>query len=169
MNATIEETIERVERLYMKLTGARPQSTSQRTSIPPEADPIAHVQEQLTHMLSLVEQVVPRATPGWSPPAITWLEDKELVFAIDVPGVVASALQVRVTSTTLVVSGHRKPPWANAPRGIACDVALGAFERSFPLPGPVAAEQVTAQLDAGVLTIRCPRAAGVEQKISIGS
>lgn len=171
MNATIEETIERVERLYTKLTGAHPQTTDHHASIPPEVDPITHVQEHLAQMLSLVEQVVPRSTPRWSPPAISWIEDTDLVFAVDVPGTSARALSVRVTSSALIVSGQRKPPWGGSPRGIACDVALGAFERTFPLATPVAADQVCAQLDGGVLTIRCPRTTGVEpaHKISIGS
>lgn len=154
MNATIDETIDRVEQLYRALTGSRP-PTGRHTVIPPEADPVGHVQEQLGRMVSLVERFVPNAPPQWMPHATAWIHESDLMVALDVPGVLARDVEVRVDPAALVVRGLRRPPWAQPPKTVAlCDVALGTFARSFPLAVRVAPDHVSARLDDGVLTIR---------------
>jgi HSP20 family protein len=158
MNVTIDDTIEAVERLYTTLSGKRPSPSGPRVPIPPEADPVVHVQEQLDRMLSAVDWLAPRpapSAPAWIPHAVAWVHETDLVCAIDVPGVVARDLQVRVEPGAIVVTGQRRPPWAQPPRNVAaCDVPLGPFLRSFALANPIAPEQVSARLDDGVLTIR---------------
>lgn len=152
MNATIDETITRVEELFTMLVGKAPSTTS-RVPIPPEAEPVAHVEEQLGRLMSLVEQIAPRATTEmvmWRP--LAWLAREEsggVAIAIDVPGVAASDVQIRVTPNAIVVSGRRARP-----QGVACsEMLFGAFSRTFPLNARVASEQVSARLQDGVLTI----------------
>jgi HSP20 family protein len=158
MNPTIEETIERVERLYAALTGKHPsQSNGQRAQIPPEADPMVHVQEQLARLVSSVEQIAPSpaAAPAWIPRTVAWDDDNDLVLAIDAPGVLARDVVIRVEPFAIIVTGQRRTPWTQQPRTIAaCDALFGVFGRSFPLPGRVSPDQVSARLDDGVLTIR---------------
>jgi HSP20 family protein len=158
MTTTIDETIERVEHLYTALTGLRPPTTGRRAPIPPETDPILHVQDQLCAMVDAVERIVPSSAssaPAWVPRALAWVHESDLVLAIDVPGVLARDLQIRVEPFALVVSGRRRAPWARTPQAVpACDAPLGTFARSFPLPGRVGADQIGARLDDGVLTIR---------------
>lgn len=158
MNPTIEETIERVERLYAALTGKHPSQTNgQLAQIPPEADPMVHVQEQLARLVSSVEQIapIPSAAPAWIPRTVAWDHDGDVVFAIDAPGVLARDLVIRVEPFALVVTGQRRAPWTQQPRAaFACDALFGVFGRSFPLPGRVSPDQVSARLDDGVLTVR---------------
>jgi HSP20 family molecular chaperone IbpA len=162
MNATIDETIDRVEQLYRALTGNRP-PTGRHTVIPPEADPVGHVQEQLGHMMSLVERVMPDVPPQWMPHATVWVHDSDLLFALDVPGVLARDCEIRVEPTAVVVRGLRRPPWAHPPKTVAhCDLPLGTFARSFPLATRVAPDHVSARLDDGVLTVRVHAVARVE-------
>lgn len=154
MNATIDETIDRVEQLYRALTGSRP-PTGRHTVIPPEADPVGHVQEQLGRMVTLVERFVPGAPPQWMPQAMVWTHDSDLLFAVDIPGVLASDIEVRVEPAAITVRGLRRPPWAHPPKSVAfSDVALGTFARSFPLAVRIAPDHVSARLDDGVLTVR---------------
>ena len=158
MSVTIDDTIEAVERLYTTLSGKRPSQNGRGVPIPPEADPIVHVQEQLERMLSAVDWLAPRpvpSQPAFVPHAVAWVHENDPVVAIDVPGVVARDLQVRVEPTAIVVVGQRRPPWAQTPRSVAtCDAPLGAFVRSFPLANRVGPEQLSARLEDGVLTVR---------------
>lgn len=59
MNATIDESIARVERLYTTITGRRPPQQHGMAPIPPERDPFVHVEEQLERLVSAIEQLVP--------------------------------------------------------------------------------------------------------------
>jgi HSP20 family protein len=157
MNATIDETIERVEHLYTALTGQRPPlANAQRAPIPPENDPALHVQEQLGKMVSAIEGIVPTTSaPSWVPRAAAWTEDRTLVLALDIPGVPRELIQIRLAQQAILVSGQRRPPWTRPPRSVAgCDLLLGAFARSFPIGPRVVAEQLSARLDDGILTIR---------------
>ncbi len=156
MNATIDETIERVEQLYTTLTGNRPPTTN-GNAIPPEIDPAAHVQEQLGRMVSAIDGVVPRTAPApaWIPRAVAWSQDDDLLIAVDLPGVSREHLQVRVEPTGITVAGRRAMPWGRLPKSIlGCDAPLGTFARTFPLATRVDPKQVGVRLDDGVLTVR---------------
>jgi HSP20 family molecular chaperone IbpA len=158
MNAAISETIERIEHLYTTLTGRQPSDAHARAPIPPEAEPVVHVQAQLERMVSALEQLVLGSrTPeaAWVPRAAFWTDDTGVELVIDVPGVSRDDVQIRVEPLAITVTGRRRAPWSRPPRGVAGgDVPVGAFVRSFPLAAHVAPEQVRARLDGGVLTIR---------------
>jgi HSP20 family protein len=131
MNTTIEETIDRVEQLYMTLTGQRP---------PPPKEALAR-----------------GTTAGsvWVPRTSVWIEERDVLFALDVPGVSSSQVQIRVEPQMIAVTGSRLRPWPRPPRTIAsCETPIGAFARSFPLGAPIAPDRVSARVDDGVLTIR---------------
>ncbi|MBX3161016.1 MAG: Hsp20/alpha crystallin family protein [Deltaproteobacteria bacterium] len=166
MNATIDETIERVEQLYTVLTGKPPaRLNGHRVMIPPEVDPAVHVQERLDRLVHEMEQLAPvaaAAPPMWIPRAVAWTQEGALVFALDVPGVVARDVQIRVEPLALVVRGIRRAPWPHPPHDLAaCDAPMGAFARSFPV-ARVAPDQIGARLEDGVLTIRVHRGARAE-------
>jgi HSP20 family protein len=168
MTTSIEATIERVEQLYTSVTGSRPPTPSgQRAAFPPESDPVIYVEQQLERMLASIEQTVPVAGPppfAWQPPAAVWNDDRDLVIAIDVPGVAREDLRVDVAHGAITVRGTRKAPWGQSPRTVAdCDASLGTFVRSFSLAAPVARDQIAARLEAGVLTIRIHSSTGPER------
>jgi len=172
MNVTIDETLESVERLYMSITGRRPPTTSTPVAaLPPEVDPIVHVEQQLARMMSAVESLAPGMTraPEWVPRAVAWTQDGELVLALDVPGVAREDVRVRVQPLALTVTGKRRVPWSQTPRSVvACDVPLGTFSRSFPLAAGVGTEQVSARLVDGLLIVRVHAGARTEpSQISI--
>jgi HSP20 family protein len=173
MNATIEETIERVEQLYTTLTGTRPPRVNGNNApIPPESDPMVYVEEQLARMVAAIEQVVPAAapTPTWTPRAVAWTEESGVVLALDVPGVPREQIQIAVDGRMLVVSGQRPAPAGRMMHAItACEVPFGAFTRSFVLATPVVPAHVSARLEQGVLTIRVSSVRGEASQIPIRS
>jgi len=155
MNATVDETLERVEQLYTAITGTRaPVTNDRRAAFPPEIDPIVHVEHQLERMIASVESLVPVPTP-WSPRATMWREDEDIIIAVDVPGVPRENVRVQVEQNAVVVIGRRVAAWGRGPRKPADgDTQVGTFARSFALAAPLAPEQLSARLDNGVLTIR---------------
>ncbi len=175
MNVTIDDTIARVEQLYTALTGKSPPTINGNGApIPPESDPLVHVEDQLGRMVSTAALLLPTpVVPAWAPRAIAWRSDGGIAFAIDVPGVPRDQIHVQIDRRGLTVTGQRPAPWAHGqPARIVdgCELPLGAFARTFWLPMPVSSEHVSARLDDGVLTIRIedtPR--GEPSQISIRS
>ena len=160
MNATVDETLERVEQLYTAITGTRPPTTNdRRAAFPPELDPVVHVEHQLERMVASVESIVPVPSP-WRPRATVWREDEDVMIAIDIPGVPRDSIRVQVEQGAIVVVGRRQAAWGRGARTTAeGDTPVGAFARSFPLAAPLAPEQLGARLESGVLLIRVRGAA----------
>lgn len=160
MNTSIEDTIGRVEQLYTAITGQQPphvNGNSQR--IPPEIDPVRHVEEQLGRLVSAIDQrFVAGATatpaPTWVPSALAWSSENAFELAIDVPGVPREQLELRLWGQTLSVRGERRAPWGAS--------SLCSFARTFALPEPIELGQVSARLEAGVLRVRITRRAAAD-------
>jgi len=163
MNASIEETIERVEQLFFALTGKRPPHV-EGAPMPPETDPARHVEEQLGRLLAATEQIAPSraSASAWLPRACAWHDDIGAHLAIDVPGVARDAIELELDGRRLVVRGTRTPPWqtqGQTPRGLeAGEAQCGAFSRAFVFAARVEPEQLAARLESGVLHVRVLRA-----------
>ena len=159
MNASIDDTIARVEQLYFALTGTRPPSVDS-AAMPPETDPARHVEDQLTKLLAATEQLVPAAASAatWSPPVSAWHDDAGVYLAIDLPGVARDSIELEIDGRRLVVRGTRAAPWPSASRPDACEVTSGTFARAFAFAQRVEPEQLSARLEAGVLNVRIARA-----------
>jgi HSP20 family molecular chaperone IbpA len=164
MSPTIEQTIDRVEQLYATITGHPPPQLADRgLHMPPEIDPVRHVEDQLGRLVSELEQgVAPTSStpPAWTPRVSAWRDEHGFELLIDVPGVPRDQLELRVSERVLVVSGHRAVPWADGARGaspLACEAPFGRFERAFALPEGVEPSSISARLEAGTLRVRAAR------------
>lgn len=90
-------------------------------------------------------------------PAIDVLANAEaIVFVCDVPGLKHEDLEVTIESGTLTIKGQRRYE-GGAKDQVWLGRRYGSFERSFTLPELVEAENMTADLADGVLTIRVPK------------
>lgn len=155
MNASLDETIASVEQLYASITGQRPPRTDGATTrIPPELDPVRHVEDQLAKLVTAFEQKLAPQPPAWQPRAIAWQDEHGFELAIDVPGVTRDALEVSCDGNCLVVRGERRTPWGDAKSTLACEAPVGAFSRMFALPVYIEPSQISARLDSGVLRVR---------------
>ncbi len=168
MHTSIEETIDRVEQLYAAITGHRPPHVNGNTTrIPPEIDPVRHVEDQLAKLVAAVEQrLAPgvAAPPAWTPRAIAWQDEASYELAIDVPGVPRDRLDVHIEDHVLAVRGERPAPWGDGETRspATSELPTGRFARMFALPERAEPAQITARLDAGVLRIRIARRARTE-------
>lgn len=82
--------------------------------------------------------------------------DDEYLFVVDVSGVSAADLDVRVNARSVVVDAHRRKAvpegfeYRREDRPVFLDIEL-------PLPPDATADGAAASVDAGVLEIRLPR------------
>ncbi len=164
----IDRTIQQVERFYRVLTGneAPPPSESPYAVIPPERNPVRHVEEQIERLIAalgtptLGAATPVAATPAWTPPLSVTENARELVICVDLPGVEKDDVDLQVVENRLLLQG-RRPGAAAVAAGerFVSERPAGRFERIVPLPFPVEPERLSAQMKNGVLEVRIAKAA----------
>jgi HSP20 family protein len=162
---SIDQTINQLELLYRAVTGKdAPMSETPYAIIPPEKDPILHVEEQmerLNGMLGRIPSGSPTVTPPWAPPVFVSESPTEIMVCVDVPGVPIEGIEVVLSQNVLVISGNRPSPITNGAgaesRPRLVERPLGNFRRVLVLPTTAQASELSAQLKDGVMTIRIPR------------
>ncbi|MFO0664890.1 MAG: Hsp20/alpha crystallin family protein [Polyangiaceae bacterium] len=105
--------------------------------------------------VSALEYAQPGAGPG------LYVHDTEsaLIVVAEVPGLRENDISIMLHEGVLTISGERK---ADAPEGYRAHTqerAAYKFSRSLSLPTKVDADNVTATVKAGLLTIELPKAA----------
>lgn len=102
-------------------------------------------------------------SPVWRPPTDV-LEDATAYWVrFDLPGVSPEQITVEVGEGALWLSGE-KVQRAELERVLRSEVRYGRFGATVPLPRDAAPEEVTARLEAGVLTVKVPRRAGATRR-----
>jgi len=93
-------------------------------------------------------------------------EDVEkLVLKLEIPGVKAEDLDIKLENQSLVIKGERKfESTEKAENFHRIERRFGSFVRSFTLPQTVDTDSVTATSDAGVLTISLAKKAEAQPK-----
>ncbi len=106
--------------------------------------------------LGTSEKGTPQKPEDWVPMSDIVDSGNELVYSIDLPGVMEHDIQVECKADRLWVSGLRK---SNLPEGEAFRVERprGAFSRVFKFPCPVDEDRIQAEFKRGVLTISVPK------------
>jgi len=118
-------------------------------------DPFAEFSRLQDDMNRALTKGSERAQRSFSP-AVDIFEEKEaIVVAVELPGVKAEDVNITVENDLLTISGERrferredKGDWHRV------ESTYGQFTRSFALPKTVSAENIEANLDGGVLTLR---------------
>lgn len=156
----IEESIDRVEKLYRTVTGKETPAVAEQpyAPIPAERDPVQHVQEQmdrLFQMLGATPQSAP--APEFAPQIAVWESEKEVIAFVDVPGTSRDRIELGVQANVLTVSGSRPAPIGNGHRLRFGERPIGAFRRVIPLPLGLKVGELSARLRDGVLEVVIPR------------
>ncbi|GGT85896.1 MULTISPECIES: Hsp20/alpha crystallin family protein [Streptomyces] len=114
-------------------------------------------------------------TPGtWSSPSAmpmdAYREGDHYVMALDLPGVTPEAIEIDVERNMLTVKAERRPSVkADDVQMELSERPLGVFSRQLMLADTLDTERITADYEAGVLTLRIPIAERAKpRKISIG-
>lgn len=106
-------------------------------------------------------------------PAVDVYEDpQKLVLKLEVPGIKQEDLQIHIDNQTLTVKGERKFEVDEKEENFhRIERRYGSFVRNFSLPQTVDTNAVTANYDAGVLSISLTKKAEAKPKqvkIAIG-
>ena len=104
-------------------------------------------------------QPVRRQAPRERVPAADITESESgVTLRLDIPGVEAKDIQVKVENDVLSVQAERKAE--KQPEGVTVhrqERGFGVFARTFALPETVDASKVEARYENGVLTLTLPR------------
>lgn len=104
-------------------------------------------------------------------PAVDIYEDaQKVVVKVEAPGIKQDDLDVRVENNTLTIKGERKFEAEEKEENFhRIERRYGSFVRSFSVPQTVDTESVSANYDAGVLTVTLAKKAEAKPKqVKIG-
>ncbi len=97
-------------------------------------------------------------TRSWAPPVDIYETDNNVVLKAELPGVDPKDVEARVENGQLYLKGQRKfESEVKEENYHRIERAYGSFMRSFPLPGSVDSDKVTAEYKDGVLTLTMPK------------
>lgn len=94
---------------------------------------------------------------GWMPAVDVVDAEKEIIYMLDLPGVLEDDLRVECKSDRLWVSGKKREDVPVSEALLLAERPRGPFSRVFKLPCPVLSDQIQAELKKGVLRIVVPK------------
>jgi HSP20 family protein len=106
----------------------------------------------------LAEQVLGTVARPAAMPMDAWREGDEYVVAFDLPGVEVDSIDLGVERNVLTVRAERNAPVSEGTELLAAERPRGIFSRQLVLGDARETENVKANYDAGVLTLRIPMA-----------
>jgi HSP20 family protein len=123
----------------------------------------------------LTQQLFGATTGTWSKPAAMPMDayraGDEFVVCFDLPGIDPDAIELDVERNVLTVKAERRP--AATGDNVQMQIAerpLGVFSRQLFLGDTLVTDDIKADYDAGVLTLRIPIAEKAKpRRIAIGS
>ena len=89
-------------------------------------------------------------------PMDAYREDNTFVIHLDLPGVATESIDLTVERNVLTVHAERRPPRSDSAERVVAERSHGVFSRQVFLGDTLDAEHLTADYDAGVLTITHP-------------
>ncbi len=98
------------------------------------------------------------ALTAWAPAVDIYETENELVLKADLPDINEKDLDIRLENNTLTIQGERKfERQVSEENYLRVERAYGSFTRSFALPSSVNPDQIHAEYQNGVLTVRMPK------------
>lgn len=98
-------------------------------------------------------------------PAIDVFENQDgITLLADMPGVSKDDLDIQVDADTLTIEGEIAVDLSQGMKASQIDVERSRYRRVFTLSKALDADQVSADLKHGVLTLRIPRAAHAQPR-----
>ena len=98
----------------------------------------------------------PQGPEDWVPMSDIVDSGKELVYSIDLPGVMEHDIQVECKADRLWISGLRKNDLAEG-EAVRVERPKGSFLRVFKFPCPVDEDAIQAEFKKGVLRVTVPK------------
>jgi len=111
------------------------------------------------------ELEVPGFGGDWVP-AIDLAETSgEYLLRAEMAGMKKEDVKISIAQNVLTLSGEKKAEWKGEDKKVhRVERAYGTFRRSFSLPGPVKADDITAVFKDGILEVRIPKSEEAKAK-----
>ena len=103
----------------------------------------------------------PDPTGAWIPAVNVEEAADELVLTAELPGMREEDVSVDIENNILTIRGEKREAREEGDEGYRYHVwerGYGRFHRSFTLPSTVQADAIQAEFEAGILTVRLPKA-----------
>ena len=102
---------------------------------------------------------------GWMPLVDVSETENDFTVRAEVPGIAPGDLDVSISGTTLVISGQKREEQEKSGEDwYQCERRFGAFRRTIELPETIDAEKISAETEAGVITVHVGKRVGVKPK-----
>jgi HSP20 family protein len=105
------------------------------------------------------------------PPSDVVEVDDAVRVLLEIPGVPAASVQVRVLGNRIEVTGEKIPDFPSGETSFLClERIFGKFQRAFEVRGSVNLGEVSARMANGILVITIPKVAerrGLERRIPV--
>ena len=111
--------------------------------------------------LLAIQQRLDRFAPGpagWVPPVDLHETASEYVITAELPGVRRDEIHIEARDGDITLSGMRRERSMPCEQYHQIERGHGSFSRTFRLLEPISADDITAELQDGVLTVTCPKA-----------
>ena len=144
-----------------------PRNTSFMVSGPSNVLTFAPLREQIGRLLDDLVQGLPLSTSTdgsfeFSPSTEVVESESEVWINVELPGILIEDVSILGTAHAIVVSGQKRSTVRrNGDEKYFSNREFGAFSQTFTLSSPINPDMVTAELGAGVLSIRVPKAANL--------
>jgi len=103
-------------------------------------------------------------------PMDAYRDNNSFVVHLDLPGVDADSIDLTVEQNVLTVHAERKPPVGESAERVVSERSYGVFSRQLFLGETLDSDHLSADYDAGVLTITIPVAEQAKpRKVAISS
>jgi HSP20 family protein len=89
-------------------------------------------------------------------PMTAYREDGSFVVQLDLPGASPESIDLTVEQNVLTVHAERKAPLGDSVERVVDERSYGVFSRQLFLGESLDSDRLTADYDAGVLTLRIP-------------
>jgi HSP20 family protein len=97
---------------------------------------------------------------GWVPAVDLHETADAYVLSAELPGLKRDDIEIHVREDQVTLEGVRRDHGGPCSEHHCVERGHGTFGRTFQLPGPVDADQISANLHQGVLTVVCPKTTG---------
>ena len=126
---------------------------------------IESLRRQIDRAFADIEEVNQNSDSTWSP-TIELLEDEDhLILRTQLAGMDSQNIDIQVTKQSVTISGELHRPEVDSRRYLYSEFNYGKFQREIALPLPIVNTQVSANYEAGILTLKLPKAEEAKQRV----
>jgi len=131
---------------------------------------LAVLQNEMSRFMNGLLEGNGRTVQSWIPTADVWETDGEVVYAFDLPGIPEDKISVELDDGALTVKAEReREETVEEGRYHRIERRFGSFTRTIGLPQGVTEQDVTAEVEHGVLRVHVRKPELPKpRKISIG-